>query len=168
MSAQGQLMPGSANPHGTSRAPVRSVDSCEHRLPRDGRRPRNEETLPVAHTRCPVEAALAVLDDRWKTLIVWRLFWGARRFCELMRATPGLSRKTLRRQLADLERHGLVRRRLPTGDRRGAEYVLTLRGETLKPLVSELYVWGLALLDEDRGGPASIRLDAAQYGAGTS
>lgn len=167
MSAQGQLMPASANLHGTPREAARMVHSCEHRLHRDGRRPRIGETLPVAHARCPVEAALEVLDDRWKTLIVWRLFWGARRFCELMRASPGMSRKTLRRQLKDLERHGLVHRRLQPGDRRRAEYALTPRGETLKPIVGQIYVWGLALLDEAHPASASLRL-TAQDGAGTS
>lgn len=101
--------------------------------------------------RCPVEAALEVLDGRWKTLIVWRLFWGARPFCELMRGTEGITKKTLRHQLAELERHGLVRRRLRPGGHRQAEYELTPFGETLKPIVGQIYVWGLRLLDEPSG-----------------
>jgi DNA-binding HxlR family transcriptional regulator len=112
---------------------------------------------PRAGLRCPVEAALHVLDDRWKTLLVWRLFWGARPFCELMRGTNGISKKTLRRQLAELETHGLVHRRLRPGGRRRAEYELTPFGETLKPMVGQIYVWGLSLLDA-----------AAKDGAGTS
>ena len=107
--------------------------------------------------RCPVEAALDLLDDRWKTILVWRLFWGARPFCELMRGTSGISRKTLRRQLAELERHGLVHRRRLPGGRRRAEYALTPFGDTLKPIVSQLYVWGLSLLGS-----------AGRDGAGTS
>lgn len=114
----------------------------------------------AAGPRCPVEVALTVLDGRWKTLIVWRLFWGARPFCELMRSTEGITKKTLRRQLAELERHGLVHRRQRPGGRRRAEYALTPFGETLKPIVGQIYVWGLALLDE----PAGRR--AAAYGAG--
>jgi DNA-binding HxlR family transcriptional regulator len=101
--------------------------------------------------RCPVEAALDVLDGRWKTLIVWRLFWGARPFCELMRGTEGITKKTLRHQLSELERHGLVRRRLRPGGHRRAEYSLTPKGETLKPIVGQLYVWGLRLLEEPTG-----------------
>jgi DNA-binding HxlR family transcriptional regulator len=109
-----------------------------------------------------VEAALGVLDDRWKTLIVWRLYWGARPFCELMRGSQGLTKKTLRRQLAELERHGLVSRRLRPGGRRRAEYALTPFGETLKPVVAQIYVWGLRLLDAD------LSPRAAEDGAGTS
>jgi DNA-binding HxlR family transcriptional regulator len=115
---------------------------------------------PRAGLRCPVEAALHVLDDRWKTLLVWRLFWGARPFCELMRGTNGISKKTLRRQLAELETHGLVHRRLRPGGRRRAEYELTPFGETLKPIVGQIYAWGLTLLARARSG--------ATDGAGTS
>lgn len=114
--------------------------------------------------RCPVERALEVLDDRWKTLIVWRLFWGARPFCELMRGTAGISKKTLRRQLADMERHGLVRRRLRPGGRRRAEYSLTPFGETLKPIVSQIYEWGLRLAEP----PEMAERRGATDGAGTS
>jgi DNA-binding HxlR family transcriptional regulator len=120
----------------------------------------------VTAPRCPVEAALDVLDGRWKTLIVWRLFWGARPFCELMRGTEGITKKTLRRQLADLEHHGLVRRRLRPGGRRQAEYALTPFGETLKPIVGQMYVWGLTLLDDSERTPTLRR--AASDGAGTS
>ncbi|PYP99864.1 MAG: hypothetical protein DMF82_23660 [Acidobacteria bacterium] len=114
--------------------------------------------------RCPVQVTLDVIDDRWKTLIVWHLFWGARPFCELMRTTEGISKKILRRQLADMERHGLIRRQArivrnarsesgrssPRRDRcaiaggaRRAEYALTPLGETLKPIVGAMYQWGL-------------------------
>ena len=93
--------------------------------------------------RCPVQVTLDVIDDRWKPLIVWHLFWGARPFCELMRITEGISKKILRRELADMERHGLIRRQARVGAARRAEYSLTPLGETLKPIVGAMYQWGL-------------------------
>lgn len=93
--------------------------------------------------RCPVQVTLDVIDDRWKPLIVWHLFWGARPFCELMRITEGISKKILRRELADMERHGLIRRQARIGAARRAEYSLTPLGETLKPIVGAMYQWGL-------------------------
>jgi DNA-binding HxlR family transcriptional regulator len=83
------------------------------------------------------------MDDRWKTLIVWRLFWGAKPFCELMRCTRGLTKKTLRHALAEMERNGLVRKEVRFGQGRRAEYALTPYGETLKPIVGAMYEWGL-------------------------
>jgi len=102
---------------------------------------------PPRPARCPVQVTLDAIGDHWKTLIVWHLFWGARPFCELMRTTEGISKKILRRELADMERHGLVRKQARVGAIAGAarkaEYSLTPLGETLKPIVGAMYQWGL-------------------------
>ena len=105
------------------------------------------EALPEGHRQrmsLPVERTLEVLDDRWKALLVWHLFWGARPFSELMRVTAGITRKTLRRELGDMEASGLVRREVCPGTGRRAEYSLTGFGQTLKPIVGAMYEWGLA------------------------
>jgi len=107
------------------------------------RPPRARSTATPIQTWSPLEATLEVMDDRWKTLIVWRLFWGAKPFCELMRCTRGLTKKTLRHALAEMERHGLVARQVRFSGSRKAEYALTPYGETLKPIVGAMYEWGL-------------------------
>jgi DNA-binding HxlR family transcriptional regulator len=100
--------------------------------------------------------------DRANALIVWRLFWGARPFYDLLRHIPGISRKDLRSHLAQMERQGLVTRRLLAGVSRKAEYALTPLGETLKPVVGVLYEWGLVFgsrppagADRLAGGPSA-------------
>jgi DNA-binding HxlR family transcriptional regulator len=105
--------------------------------------PRARSTAAPVQSWSPLEATLEVMDDRWKTLIVWRLFWGAKPFCELMRCTRGLSKKTLRHALAEMEKHGLVARQVRFIGSRKAEYALTPYGETLKPIVGAMYEWGL-------------------------
>jgi DNA-binding HxlR family transcriptional regulator len=107
------------------------------------RPPRARSTATPVQSWSPLEATLGVMDDRWKTLIVWRLFWGAKPFCELMRCTRGLSKKTLRHALAEMEKHGLVARQVRFIGSRKAEYALTPYGETLKPIVGAMYEWGL-------------------------
>lgn len=107
------------------------------------RPPHARSTATPIQSWSPLEATLEVMDDRWKTLIVWRLFWGAKPFCELMRCTRGLTKKTLRHALAEMERHGLVARQVRFSGSRKAEYALTPYGETLKPIVGAMYEWGL-------------------------
>lgn len=103
--------------------------------------------VPVlAGPRTPLEATLEVLDGRFKTLIVWHLFWGARSFGQLMRSTAGLTKKGLRQQLAEMEQHGIVRLEPPDPRRPRATYALTPLGETLKPMVGAMYEWGLLAL----------------------
>lgn len=95
----------------------------------------------IATAPSPLEVTLGILDGRWKPLLIWQLFWGARPFCELMRRMPGMTKKRLRRELADMEQQGLVRRAV--SENRKASYGLTPLGETLKPVVGGMYEWGL-------------------------
>ena len=59
---------------------------------------------------CPITRALEVLGDRWTLLVVRDLLVGARRFNELARGLPGMSRGLLSKRLVQLERDGLVTR----------------------------------------------------------
>jgi DNA-binding HxlR family transcriptional regulator len=93
----------------------------------------------------PVALAVGLLGGPWKPLVAWQLFWGPRRFGELVRRTPGVRPRRLRRTLAELEKDGLVRKRLRPQPPRPTEYVLTPLGESAKPLLATLYQWGLGL-----------------------
>jgi DNA-binding HxlR family transcriptional regulator len=101
------------------------------------------------------------LEGRFRLLIVWQLFWGARPYTELMRNIARITKKTLRRELAEMEKLGLIRRELRAGSGRRAEYFLTPLGQTLKPLVGAMYEWGLSRLK------AGDRLRDSTAGAGS-
>ena len=107
----------------------------------------SEGALPadIATAPSPLEVTLDILDGRWKPLLIWQLFWGARPFCELMRRMPGMTKKRLRRELEEMERQGLVRRTVSPEDRK-ADYSLTPLGESLKPVVGGMYEWGLRFI----------------------
>jgi DNA-binding HxlR family transcriptional regulator len=85
---------------------------------------------------CPIVRAVEVLGERWTLLIVREMLTGARRFNELARGLPGLSRALLTRRLRQLEHAGLVVRAADGG------YDLTTAGEDLRPLVFGLAEWG--------------------------
>lgn len=104
-------------------------------------RPRVDATVP--RPRTPIELTLEALRGPFRPLIVWGLFWGRRPFSELMRRIPDVTKKTLRRELTEMERMGLVRRDVRDGSNRRAEYSLSPLGETLRPVVGAMYEWGL-------------------------
>lgn len=85
---------------------------------------------------CPIVRAVEVLGERWTLLIVREMLTGARRFNEMARGLPGLSRALLVRRLRQLEAAGLVERADDGG------YDLTRAGEDLRPLVFGLAEWG--------------------------
>jgi DNA-binding HxlR family transcriptional regulator len=92
---------------------------------------------------CPVEVTLSVIGGKWKPLILWHLYkGGVRRFLELQRIIPGITRKMLTQHLRELERDGIVTRKIFNEMPLRVEYSLTKYGRTLRPLMYVLADWG--------------------------
>ena len=61
---------------------------------------------------CPVETTLMLIGDKWKVLILRDLLPGTKRFGELKKSIGTVSQKVLTAQLRDMERNGLVTRKV--------------------------------------------------------
>ena len=100
-------------------------------------------TRPLASQfNCPTEFALTVLGGKWKTIILAYLSERPCHYGELRQLLPGLSDKVLTERLKDLEQSGLVARGKSSVSRARRPYVLTVRGATLTPILTDLYAWG--------------------------
>src|SRR3981081_300097 len=86
---------------------------------------------------------LEQIAGQWRLLILSVLcdHEGKARFNALKRAVPGISQKTLTKCLRQLERSGLVARRVLTDSPLGVEYSFTPLGETLEATILALYNW---------------------------
>jgi DNA-binding HxlR family transcriptional regulator len=94
-------------------------------------------------SRCPVSSALEILGDIWTLLVVRDLLWfGKRRFAELLASGEGISTNILTDRLERLECEGVVTRRKYQDRPPRYEYVLTSRGRDLEPVLRELVRWG--------------------------
>lgn len=91
---------------------------------------------------CPVETTLAVINGRWKVLVIHHLLEGVKRFGELHRAMAGISHRTLTQQLRELERDRLIRRKVYAEVPPKVEYSLTSLGESLHPVLLAMHEWG--------------------------
>jgi DNA-binding HxlR family transcriptional regulator len=100
-------------------------------------------TMKRKGLKCPAELTLDVIEGRWKVLILWQLFQGARRFSELFRALDGITQKMLTQQLRELEKDGIVHRKVYPQIPPKVEYSLTSLGESLRPVVDAMCEWGL-------------------------
>ena len=89
-----------------------------------------------------IEAAIKMLDGRWKLVILFHLFGGkTMRFSDLERAIPGISQKMLTQQLKQLEQDGIVTRTVHAQVPPKVEYHMTEWGQTLCPALDELLTW---------------------------
>ncbi len=64
------------------------------------------------HFGCPVQGTINVLSGKWKVLVVWHLGFQPRRFAELRDLLPGVSEKVLAAQLRELEKDGVIQRKI--------------------------------------------------------
>lgn len=89
-----------------------------------------------------VEAAIRLLEGRWKLLIVFHLFDGkVQRYSDLERLIPGVSQKMLAQQLRRLEADGIVARTVYPEVPPKVEYRLTPWGQALCPALDRLLAW---------------------------
>ena len=90
---------------------------------------------------CPTRLALDRIADKWTVLIVGRLAMGTRRFGELRRDIMGISPKVLTQKLRELERDGILIRKIYASVPPKVEYSLTPLGRTLISLLDSIRVW---------------------------
>jgi DNA-binding HxlR family transcriptional regulator len=112
------------------------------------RKPAGCDRATVNDRSCPSRLILDHLADKWAVLIVVRLAFGTMRFAELRRAIDGISQKMLTVTLRDLERDGLVVRKLYASVPPKVEYSLTPLGSSLVDKVNELCAWAEANIAE--------------------
>lgn len=102
---------------------------------------------------CGVTVAVAVIDGKWKTALLWLLESGPHRPGELRRQLPGLSEKVLTQALREMEADELVHREVYDELPLRTEYSLTAFGRDLSEALAPLSDWGhrrLEKLSEDR------------------
>jgi DNA-binding HxlR family transcriptional regulator len=95
---------------------------------------------------CPVRCVLDRISGKWHTLLLIALAEGPRRFGELRRGLPDISQRMLTQSLRELQRDGLIARRVYPTTPPSVEYRLTDLGQSLLAPLRALIRWA-----EDRG-----------------
>ncbi len=99
-------------------------------------------TKNIYNENCPVSIILKILGGKWKTLIVYSLLDGTKRFNELKRLMPNVTQRMLTNQLRELETDKIIDRKVYAQIPPKVEYSLTKIGYQLKPMLNQLEAWG--------------------------
>ena len=92
---------------------------------------------------CPLYTAIAVIEGRWKPMILQRLSERPHGFGELRRAMPRVTTKVLREQLRQMIADDLVTRDPGGYESAGiGRYRVTAHGQSLGPVLGSLWQWG--------------------------
>lgn len=98
----------------------------------------SKEDLPA----CPVATTVMLIGNKWKPLIIRDLLEGTQRYSDFLRTIPGISQKVLTENLRSMESDGIiVRTEYPEVPPR-VEYSLSELGETMRPILKSMEIWG--------------------------
>lgn len=91
---------------------------------------------------CSVEAAIGLIDGKWKSVILFHLMSGTLRFNEIRRHIPNVTQRMLTNQLRELEQDGLIERKVYAQVPPKVEYSLSELGRSMVPVLLALKEWG--------------------------
>src|SRR5258707_15340814 len=98
----------------------------------------------VYDERYPTRRLLELIGDKWTPIIVYILGQGTKRYGQLQRHLPDVSKKMLTQTLRALERHGLLKRKEYAEVPPRGEYDLTPLGRAFLEPVTSLCAWAQA------------------------
>jgi DNA-binding HxlR family transcriptional regulator len=84
-----------------------------------------------------------VLGDRWSLLVVRDLIRGKRRFAEFLESKEAIPTNTLADRLKRLVRAGIIESHRYSDHPPRVEYLLTAKGEELRPIIRAMVDWGV-------------------------
>ncbi len=90
----------------------------------------------------PIYYTMEKIKGKWSIIILCFLNEGPKRNGELLRLIPYISQKMLTSHLRKLEEEGLIEREQINDKPIQIEYRLTTYGQTLKPILDSMRIWG--------------------------
>ncbi len=92
---------------------------------------------------CPVKLTADIIGGKWKPSILFYLEGRTRRFSELQRLIPHMTKKMLTQHLRELESDEIINRKVYAEVPPRVEYSLTRHGKSLKPILKLMSAWGV-------------------------
>ncbi|KJD35040.1 HxlR family transcriptional regulator [Tamlana sedimentorum] len=93
--------------------------------------------------KCPLNYTMNLIGTKWKPLILFHLLDDNLRSGVLQKHIPGISNKMFTQTVRELEKDGLIHRKVYPVVPPKVEYGLTERGKSLETVLRALDTWGL-------------------------
>jgi DNA-binding HxlR family transcriptional regulator len=84
---------------------------------------------------CPIEATFKIIGKKWAVLIIREMFRGTKQFNRFLENIEGITPKVLTERLRELEKFGVVERRIVSEYPIKVEYELTDLGKAFEPVL---------------------------------
>lgn len=97
----------------------------------------------ICSKSCPIDVALKYVGKKWSIEIIKDLFFGMGHFNQFLEANPNLSAKVLSQRLKEMEKNGLIVKKVVSVTPLSVEYHLTDKGRALNKVVYEMAVFAM-------------------------
>lgn len=114
---------------------------------------------PSPPPECPLLACTSLIGGTWTPSVIWYLSAGPRRFTELKGDIPPITARVLTKRLRELEKEGVVERRVVPTSPPSVEYELTGLGRELLPAIQAIVTVGTRLQSRYDAGKGSAPRD---------
>ncbi|RKS42809.1 HxlR family transcriptional regulator [Gillisia mitskevichiae] len=94
---------------------------------------------------CPLNLTMNLIGTKWRPLVLFHLLEGSLRSGILQKKVPNISNKMFTQTVRELEKDGLVSRKVFPVVPPKVEYELTIKGKSLEKILRSLDTWGREL-----------------------
>ena len=84
---------------------------------------------------CPIETTFKIIGKKWTVLIIREMFRGTTQFNRFLENIDGITPKVLTERLRELQKFGIVRRRIVSDYPIRVEYEMTDLGKEFEPVL---------------------------------
>lgn len=111
---------------------------------------------PIDYSDCSARIAIDILSSSWNAWLLLEINRGIVRPCDLQRSISIAPKRVLTKQLGELERIGILEKKVYPVLPLKVEYSLTDAGKRLIPIIDQMEKWGDQYKDEYISNTISI------------
>jgi DNA-binding HxlR family transcriptional regulator len=100
----------------------------------------------------PVDYTMQTIGGKWKPIVLYLISKNINRFGLLKRGIVGISKQMLTKQLRELERDGLITRKIYAEIPPRVEYFISNKGYSIFPIIDAMFTWGETHMKFDKEG----------------
>lgn len=97
---------------------------------------------PMEYLDCPVRIAIDILSSSWNAWLISEINNGIVRPCDLQQSISIAPKRVLTKQLGELEKKGILKKKVYPVLPLKVEYSLTKLGRGLIPILNQMKQWG--------------------------
>ena len=101
------------------------------------------ENKGISELTCPITYVMNKIGGHWKSIILYYLISGPKRYSELKRSIPAITEKMLTQHLKELATDNLISRRMEQVMPPITYYSLTNAGKDLGPILLAMAEWAM-------------------------